>query len=413
MSDIVFDKLYRFEAPDRVTARGMRDIRCYLFEAYRLTLPSWFSPNWENTQVDQDGRVRETVIAGERVLVPIKYQGKIVTRLDRWAKEKRGALTAYDKEYLGDVAARHHIQAGPVYFDFTNRFNWFDGDFGDEGSCFWGDREEARKLLEEAGVFAMRIYDPACAPQQLHGIGRAWVMPYSRYHVLFNGYMNHQLYGRAHTDDITFTLGLLFALFMDQDYRLVRLLNNGDDCGTIYINGARGIIVGQTEDIESIQELDLGIEEGHRDCYCSNCDNEMDEPHYCPDGDLVCGYCFDDLCCTCGWCNTTIWTQDAYYPDFYDDGLCARCYSRIIASCTKCDTEHWKSELRSVSEDWLCPDCWDEIATRCDRCLRSEYKDQIEKVDGQVCCKRCASAIRNSYTTSNKAGQQGWFELPI
>jgi hypothetical protein len=401
---IEFDRLYALEMPDRISHWGMDEIRSTLCCWYAVSLPFWFSPTWINEQLDLDGNTRTTLVDAQQVLQPVKYSGKIAGRIDRWLANFGRSLTTDQKSVIGDIAARHRMQAGPVYFDFTECFNWSAGDFGDEGSCFWGSCSAARDYLMDAGAFALRVYDPAYAPDELHGIGRAWVMPYPEddLHVLFNGYMNHRLYGRAHTDDVTFVLGQLLAIFLGRNLRLVRLYNRGQTCGPIYINGGRGIIVGPATAIEGISRWDLEIADRHT-TFCEACGISLDADEAYRDewAQPYCSFCYHERFVACDGCGRTLSREDdsARYVEAMGSTYCTRCYGRYFVRCEECSQDVWRVETRELEGRPVCRDCFAERSADCDRCRQAFFADNLIEVEHnrfERLCRTCFDEVASA-----------------
>ena len=88
------------------------------------------------------------------------YSGKFMKRLGRAlcdAGLSKPVSNGYKSE-LGDrlgsamTGYRYHV------LDATQYLDWEDGDFGDEGSCYWDDMSWCRELLEEEGAYAFRLF---------------------------------------------------------------------------------------------------------------------------------------------------------------------------------------------------------------------------------------------------------------
>jgi len=129
--------------------------------------------------------------------------------------------------------------------DFTRRFDWEDGDFGDRGSAFWGQNHTARHLLERAGAFAVRFYNTYGK-----GFARAFVCPVLNENcwVVFNNY-----------GIPLWRIAKILASYNDCNYKRVTLFNNGTSKGEIYINGGVGYLLGNPNIITNVEWVDLGI----------------------------------------------------------------------------------------------------------------------------------------------------------
>ena len=128
---------------------------------------------------------------------------------------------------IGNISRAHSSDAVTYDFEFVNRIDWQDGDFGDEGSCWWGDYEEARPLLLENGGLAIRFY------RETVGLGRAWIVPRGETFIVFNGY--------GFASDSTLIIARVMAQFLGLSYSRISLMNHNN---RMYINNDAGYIIG-------------------------------------------------------------------------------------------------------------------------------------------------------------------------
>lgn len=194
----------------------------------------------------------------------------------------------YHKQYgiklngdlLGDVGAiaKRHSSDGQSYtLDFTNRFDWCSGDYGDGGSCFWGDRSAARTMLESHDALAVRGYKTRrvfshyddngerVTVDKESGYARAWLVRLNEnLYVVFNGY-----------GETALTFARLLSYYWGATYKKITLLNNGDDSGTLYINGGFGFAIGRPDLCEAIVRHDFGWEDNGDTVECYECGNEV------------------------------------------------------------------------------------------------------------------------------------------
>jgi len=84
---------------------------------------------------------------------------------------------------IGRLARNGMPNGHSLRFDTTTSLDWNVGDFGDDGSCFWGSLSWCRNLLQGNRAFAVRTYTKSG-----HGSGRAWGIEHEGGVVLFNAY---------------------------------------------------------------------------------------------------------------------------------------------------------------------------------------------------------------------------------
>jgi hypothetical protein len=143
---------------------------------------------------------------------------------------------------IGNIARAHSGDAITYDFEFVNKIEWDAGDFGDDGSCWWGDYEEAKPLLLSNGGLAIRFY------QDNAGLGRAWVVPVGEMFIVFNGY--------GFSSDSTLIIARVMAEFLGVMYKKISLINHND---LMYINNDAGYILGQYHLIREINHHQLGF----------------------------------------------------------------------------------------------------------------------------------------------------------
>jgi polyhydroxyalkanoate synthesis regulator phasin len=231
---------------------------------------------------------------------------------------------------LGNRGKLHASKAQTIVMDMTDSIDWQDGQFGDNGSCFWGEKSGAKSMIEKHG-FAVRAYkardaytikegDPIVW-SHIRGYARAWLAEVRRnVVVVFNGY-----------GESTLNFARLLALKFGCSYKRINLLNNGYDDGVLWINGAVGYLIGEHSKIEGFSKHDLGwpdIEDERY--YCEVCEDRIhaDETVRAEDRYghtlTVCEGC-SVTCDNC--CNA--FTSDAVRR-FDGDRLCNNCRESIL-----------------------------------------------------------------------------------
>lgn len=223
-------------------------------------------------------------------------------------------------ERIGSTAKRHTESVGAYKFDFTSRFDWDDGDFGDEGSCYWGKNSGARQMLRENGAFAIRFYSPIG-----RGIARAWLVP-----VMEDAYIIYNGYGPWEVN--TLVIASMFARFCNWQYRVVGLANNGSTSGLLWINGTEGYLI--TPQASDLEFYDFGWENS-RTCYGCGCNLDDDEYYDGLDNHEYCGSCFYEQYDLCSRCGDTIWSDDIHVVDG-SEIWCEHCAEHHSEFCEEC-----------------------------------------------------------------------------
>lgn len=202
-------------------------------------------------------------------------------------KEHNVRLDGDQVREIGNLL-KPYVQTGKTYYyDFTGDFDWDDGDFGDLGSCFWGDRGDSITRLEEHDSMAMRFWKDRGKETQkgyehsiedsvygFRGYGRAWLaFPrrsdrfYARNRplepvecvVLFNAYPKG--FQKA-------TVARILAKHLNLSYKRIALRCRGSDDHTLWINGRDterendndsgvGYMVGKRDSITEVEMVDL------------------------------------------------------------------------------------------------------------------------------------------------------------
>jgi hypothetical protein len=255
-------------------------------------------------------------------------------------------------EQLGNVA-RQHTSEGVAYdFDFTDVFDWDDGDFGDAGSCYWGSNEAARDMLMENGGFAIRFYN-----DEGEGFGRAWVVsrqPSEGFYVVFNGY--------GVSDSATLTAARIMSLFLSVTYKRVVLRNNGTQTGMLWINGGIGYLIGNIQVIDAITYYDLHIPDVYTCCDCGDVLHE-DDVYTSPDGDHFCSYCFYERYDTCYECEEHTDRDDMIYIEGLDRDVCSYCFREWYTTCAQCEEDMHRNDTYEIEghKRRFCEQCREDV----------------------------------------------------
>lgn len=242
------------------------------------------------------------------------YRGKLPNRLGGLYKKVHNIkLTPKQRSEIGNIA-KAHLSKAKYTFDFVDEFDWKAGDFGDKGSCFWGDRSLALTLLKEEGALAMLFYEDYDADC---GNGRAWIYHCSRdMWVLFNAY---GLEGRSAAKVLAEYLTQSTDKLWDSA-DLDRFGISGDTIGLVYINANPQIIFVSGSEPPNIVNLDWA-----RYAECDSCCHWILEVDLCcVDDENMCYTCAQDYT-ECDRCGRMFFSHDEEYV-LEEKAYCPDCY---------------------------------------------------------------------------------------
>jgi hypothetical protein len=312
---VAFDEIKEITLPTGViSATGIHEIERNILENRLPYLPD----DWK--------WVAKTTGKGE-------YVGTFCKRLSKYYHQQyKIKLTSSFLGKIGSIVGQHAPSSTKYRIDITDTFNWIDGDYGDEGSCYWGGRSIAREVMQDQGCFAIRFYD-----EDDNGIGRAWIAPIEgdkeEHYIVFNSY----------GIDLSQAAQVLAKHLQNTGYKKINLVNNGQTQGYLWIN-AGGYFIGPpdvysyedtvdlcyTEDImmcqccERFTYTDGCYEDYCEDCMedrdiCSHCGNifSLDDITVVNDIDSVCNDCLEDEYTPCHSCNEYVLNDDVMYVDDY------------------------------------------------------------------------------------------------
>ncbi|MBZ0304862.1 MAG: hypothetical protein K8I82_02220, partial [Anaerolineae bacterium] len=245
---------YTLTTPNAISDAGVGEIIRFI-QSQNLKADPWLSLNpdyavpflyplpdeWEYTWLVQKG----------------EYRGTFPKRVSKYYQMTYGVKCpdSFLAE-LGQIARRNSGEAAAYEFDFTNRFDWNAGDFGESRySCFWGNRTGARTMLTENGGLAIRFY------RENKGFARAWLVSIEDdQYVIFNGY--------GFAGNATLTIARLFAQFVGKTYKKIQLVNNGSASRTLYINNSIGYLIALANQLAQTGRYDFQWDEIYEEtCY--------------------------------------------------------------------------------------------------------------------------------------------------
>lgn len=326
-------------------------------------------------------------------------QGRLSKRVSKYIYDTYGIkLSGKALEKVGNIANKYTVRQNVMY-GFTRDFNWSRGDFGDDYSCFWGDRSQAKNMIWENGAYALRLFnfkgnDPKEITNVLpFGIGRAWVMParlpdsqgnMEHYPVVFNAYRK-----RGYPFEMR-DFAMIMADFMtkskETEYTVkpIKLLNNRDTEGILYLN--REVYQdGRIQDGPGLANSSFAFLVAPPKV-CKNVDRydfEIDEEEYRrreEEEEFMCELCEEYQDMTVWDDATERYENNNFYVRHLEDHniggtVCGRCYRDHILECPRC-RQHFTFH-RDLGADVLtnennrrvwCPTCVDQHSVICDQC---------------------------------------------
>lgn len=250
---------------------------------------------------------------------------------------------------LGNLARQHSNEQLTYHFDFTDRFDWQAGDFGDAGSCLWNSREAGRTIMQDNGAKAVRFYN-----NDGRGIGRAWLYEIQPSLLVTWG-------GYGFKADSTLQIARVLAQHFNLTYKKISLVNQGDDGGLVWINNGRGYLLGLPGMVApySYYDLEFPTPEDH----CESCGRPVAEDnHYVgADDEFYCEECYYTRFEDCGYCGQVRFREDITYVQSAMSYVCDRCLDRDFDRCASCDEYFNHHDLTEYHEEVYCRNCFAEL----------------------------------------------------
>lgn len=319
----------------------------------------------------------------------VKFQGNLTTRIEKYVK------LAYDVKLsretiteCGNIAKNSMSEGTKYVFEFTDNFDWDDGDYGDIGSCYWGCNSAARFFMHDnPNCYAIRFYNPDDLSE---GIGRAWFVRTR----LDNVVISFNAYGPYTLQQINVMLEKITGAKMFT----AKITNYGNTGGTLWINGFKGYVLA-TPNTDEFSEYDFKFDTDQYESgvSCEGCGDYVNEDyaHY-HDGYYYCEYCFSDLFSYCDRCDGTVDNDDiTHVHSGRYEYVCSDCLSQHYTECDECGYYHEDGnniyEANKNGHDVnICNECLENYNT-CDYCSNLFHHNDTHIVDDHVLCDDCKS----------------------
>ena len=375
-----------------VSERGMEEVSKRLTEIIGRGLPSWFSNDWECEQdLEIYGFVKIVPINGYNRTIGHKLRGKFAKRIAQWCKLIEADISKEEVEEVAQLAATFNGDADSLFvYDFTQSFDWHDGDFGDGGSCYWNEYSGTRITLQENGFYAMRAYSPG---SRGYGIGRCWMCQLSpTEYIIFNAYFKNSYIREYQRDGHGLKLfARMLASHLGYDYiKSIGLCNYGDWDSAFYINDGAGYIISKDKSDLDYYDFEMHVEQ----YYCDSCEEYVScETTEVADGGYVCDYCLDRYYSMCEECDQYEYYECTHTVYSHERGnyiICEYCWQNMAKEkCENCE-ETVPAEQIKNNKNGLCDSC-DDYA-RCTECGHIDHPEDMEfsRIEDAYVCYDCA-----------------------
>ena len=236
-------------------------------------------------------------------------------------KELDVSLDAPALNFVGTEFGKYFLQ-NKYQFEIKKNFDWHDGDFGDEGSCFFKTRKYVLRALTENDFYSYNFFKGTNG--SLRGIARCIAKETEEGEILFNSY-GYTLLESAR----------VIAHHKNLLYKKIDLSNFNETDGELYINNGDGYLL--TANInEAIDKYCFKLKIEKKEV-CCNCDDVLNEDDICRyEDDTYCWSCFNEAFVYCEHCNYIVTNDDAIYLEHYEISVCETCLENRYTLCDCC-----------------------------------------------------------------------------
>lgn len=341
-------------------------------------------------------------------------EGKFMIRLNKAFHKVHGVKLP--EKFIGVMGSNlnNHIEKPSSYtFDFTNVFDWEDGEFGHDGSCWFpgGGYSDSLPTFQNGGGWAIRFYGHGVENSDSkenkynRGIARTWIYPNYDSLTCFNTYGNE-------IKDVFAVLKHVMKQYTQDEVKLTTriYIGNNRSSSIPYVNGGSGFTVSDCKEWNQSDSAYFNMEvvecedDDDNHCTCEHCSRRVhiDDSTYVNDT-VLCDSCFDDECDTCYHCGDADFTDNMTEMDDTHHVYCQHCLDRHVdyITCDSC-SEYFENDDYVITEDTgctYCSDCAEDRVIRCEEC--SEPVENHEAVDGENYCESCAIDKRKELEEEN------------
>ena len=297
-----------------------------------------------------------------------------------------------------------------LYIEFTDHANWKPGEFGDDGSCWWGSVQNHSRIgLIERGGGAIRLYNEDKTPR-----GRMWYFPINggEFCAVFNIY--------DFKGNLTM-LGISRLISMKYDVTYTRAKDMHFPNSYFNGNGSAYLVGLNIEDrpitMTFARKIKVNVDAYMPDEYTTPVKKNPDGDKQCyeceeyfPEGDMtdvdgndICEECLREHYFTCEDCDNWYHTDHATYIGDHGD-VCDNCINNY-SFCDRCEEHHRGDDYYIEDEDrHLCLACFENgeyfSCYECGDYNSNNIRNDTDN-DGSV-CNNCAE---NHYTMCAKCNK--------
>lgn len=277
-----------------LTSEAVTNIRLYLYNVYSLNYDQLY---------DILRQVGDELVTSE---------GKYTKRLFKAIKKAFGVKI--DASQVGNIIYKT-LGTGNYELEIDDNMIMVEGEFGDEGSCFYSfNAHHLSGMIEDGNFKVIKIWRDG------KPFARAWVyLPSDSEMVIFNAY-------GLQVDHVARMLELLgynvFQTSLDSN---------------IYVNTGKQFYATLTDNRPNVTGYSAYIEFPNT-CTCSDCGYSINEDYdfvyYDDSGNCYCEDCFSENFTYCSSCEEIHPNDDMIYNE--DGGFCEYCHSENYTECCEC-----------------------------------------------------------------------------
>lgn len=280
---------------------------------------------------------QDTVEVSATAITHIHNGMRVGKAIRRSLKAKDIALDDTTISNMGEYMARTEVPDCWKTYGFREEIDWDDGDFGDDGSCYWGDYASARTSLEcDPQFHAMTFWN-----EHGYGSGRAWILERSGIYWIFNGYCDEWI------SNVSASAAAILAVHLTEATQRLHVALHCyiQSPPFMYINSNSGYAILPADMAIPPQHLpeEYGFTKEYR-CKVNIRDVEF----------VQC----DDDSATCEWCGDSIYREDGYWVEDCEY-VCEDCSNQYTHYCDICHTYHHNDNCTLVNtgggdNEWMC-----------------------------------------------------------
>jgi len=346
----------------------------------------WFNMNEHNPASQLIRALRNSEIENLIGYDWVNKSGKFPKRFSSMIYKMTGEkLSVEQLTEIGNLYDRCRYSNKNFYVRLTNNFDWRDGQYGKDGSCWWASYGSSRDTLHEYGGMACLFYPDETSKSDSSGIGRMWIYPQSDDVVAAFNY-----YGPEQSRHAAAVVARLLEQLTNEPW--VFGSRGVSSVGGMYVNGDSAFVIyrknaGLTIDSEfcfHFHEVSKGT---YFECgeTCENCGNSYDEDEmtYVDGRGYYCDDCLSDNFFCCDRCGEYESRDSMYiFEDRDSFCYCESCFDHLTSfTCDGCGTSFYYDNGTTTE---------DTNNTYCENCLERENVVWCEHGYFENGCEECA-----------------------